>query len=204
MTKPRINIIAVVVAAGVELRKAGREVVGLCPFHVEKTPSFAVNADKNLWYCHGCHEGGDAIAFVMKLYGFGFKDAIKHLRIDGGEYKPKPVDSRKRHAATLLAGWLNQQHLLLGARLRELSQQINIAEQIPNSELVEALNREWEILADLHEDLAQPDCAEALWLARATIEMLTAEIEPEPVDHFQPTVSSPSSLNSQPVESVTI
>ena len=53
-----------VVSRYVTLRQQGREQVGLCPFHAEKTPSFWVNEDKGLFYCHGCHEKGDVIDFI--------------------------------------------------------------------------------------------------------------------------------------------
>lgn len=47
-----------VVGRYVNLRKRGKEFTGLCPFHSEKTPSFTVNEEKGLFYCHGCHQGG--------------------------------------------------------------------------------------------------------------------------------------------------
>lgn len=70
-----------VIGEVVTLRRSGSEHSGLCPFHEEKTPSFFVNSKKNLWYCHGCDTGGDAISFVMKYRGVSYRDA---LNIIGG------------------------------------------------------------------------------------------------------------------------
>jgi len=61
------------------LKKAGRNFVGLCPFHQEKTPSFTVNRDKQIFYCFGCGEGGNVIAFLMKIADKSFPEAIKDL-----------------------------------------------------------------------------------------------------------------------------
>lgn len=63
-----------------DLRRQGAEWVCCCPFHDEKTPSFHVNERKNTYYCHGsCHEGGDAVKFIMKLEGLDFIGAVKFL-----------------------------------------------------------------------------------------------------------------------------
>ena len=81
--------------------------IGLCPFHEEKTPSFTVNEEKQVFYCHGCHVGGDVIRFVELIERTDFKGALKLLGIEGGEYKPKPRDIRKQRAAAMLAAWMN-------------------------------------------------------------------------------------------------
>lgn len=68
-----------VVGEFVPLRKRGRNWVGLCPFHADKDPSFSINEDKQIFYCFGCGEGGDAIKFLMKIQGLGFVEAVKNL-----------------------------------------------------------------------------------------------------------------------------
>lgn len=68
-----------VVAQYVQLKQAGKNFKGLCPFHQEKTPSFMVSPEKQLAYCFGCHKGGDMIAFVEEVEGIEFKDAIEIL-----------------------------------------------------------------------------------------------------------------------------
>jgi DNA primase len=61
------------------LRKAGARLSGRCPFHEEKTPSFSVNAADKLYYCHGCHKGGDMIGFVQDTHGLDFVGAVEWL-----------------------------------------------------------------------------------------------------------------------------
>lgn len=66
---------------GVQLKKAGRQLRGLCPFHEEKTPSFFIDSTKNLWHCQGCHLGGDSIRFIEKIRQCNFVDAVKFLTL---------------------------------------------------------------------------------------------------------------------------
>jgi DNA primase len=63
----------------VTLKKAGRNYLGLCPFHQEKTPSFNVSPEKQIFYCYGCSEGGDVFSFLMKLNHLTFPEALRHL-----------------------------------------------------------------------------------------------------------------------------
>lgn len=76
--KSRLNI-EDVVGQYVQLKKAGKNFKGICPFHNEKTPSFMVSPEKQLAYCFGCHKGGDMIAFIEEVEGVEFKDAVKIL-----------------------------------------------------------------------------------------------------------------------------
>ena len=68
-----------VVGDRVALKKAGKNFVGLCPFHAEKTPSFTVSPDKQMYYCFGCGAGGNVIGFLMKVDGLTFPEAAKTL-----------------------------------------------------------------------------------------------------------------------------
>ena len=61
------------------LRQRGRKFVGLCPFHAEKSPSFTVDADKQLYHCFGCGVGGDVFSLVMEKENLSFPEALKHL-----------------------------------------------------------------------------------------------------------------------------
>lgn len=61
------------------LKKRGRELSGLCPFHTEHTPSFEVNDAKGTYYCHGCGKGGDAITILTSLGGLSFMQALESL-----------------------------------------------------------------------------------------------------------------------------
>jgi hypothetical protein len=73
-----------VVGRVVELKKAGKEFIGLCPFHNESTPSFTVSDGKRFYHCFGCGDHGDAIDFVMKRQGLEFKAAIELLESENG------------------------------------------------------------------------------------------------------------------------
>lgn len=68
-----------IISEEVALKKAGRNFLGLCPFHSEKTPSFTVSPDKQIFYCFGCGAGGNVFSFLMKQHGFSFPEAVKNL-----------------------------------------------------------------------------------------------------------------------------
>ncbi len=72
------NIVEVV-SEHVVLKKAGRNYLGLCPFHAEKTPSFTVSAEKQIFYCFGCHVGGNVFSFLMQREGLAFPEAVRVL-----------------------------------------------------------------------------------------------------------------------------
>ena len=74
----RTDIVALI-GGYVPLRKAGRDSVGLCPFHKEKTPSFTVSPEKQFYHCFGCGASGTAIGFLMKHAGMQFPDAVEEL-----------------------------------------------------------------------------------------------------------------------------
>ena len=73
------NDIVDVISERVRLRKAGRNFTGLCPFHNEKTPSFSVSQEKQIYKCFGCGEAGNVISFVMKDKNLPFIEAVKYL-----------------------------------------------------------------------------------------------------------------------------
>lgn len=68
-----------VVSEYVPLKQKGRRFWGCCPFHNEKTPSFSVDSESQLYYCFGCHKGGTALHFVMEMEHMDFQEAVKHL-----------------------------------------------------------------------------------------------------------------------------
>jgi len=71
--------IVAVISESVLLKKTGKNLVGLCPFHSEKTPSFTVNPQKQIFYCFGCAAGGNVFSFIMKRDGISFPEAAKIL-----------------------------------------------------------------------------------------------------------------------------
>ena len=76
--KTKTDIVSIV-TEHVELKKAGRNYKGLCPFHSEKTPSFMVSPELQIFKCFGCGESGDAISFLQKHEGMDFPEALKYL-----------------------------------------------------------------------------------------------------------------------------
>lgn len=81
--------IAAVVGSRVALKKGGKDLQGLCPFHDEKTPSFTVSPSKNMYYCFGCGAGGDAIKFLEEFEGLSFTEAVESLAATVGMEVPR-------------------------------------------------------------------------------------------------------------------
>ncbi len=89
----------VVIGDYTQLKRAGRNWKGLCPFHTEKTPSFNVMAAENRWYCFGCSEGGDLFDFLRKIEGLTFVEAVESLaRRTGVTLRYEELSSRQRQA----------------------------------------------------------------------------------------------------------
>lgn len=86
------NDIVSVVSSYVELRPKGRRLWGLCPLHGEKTPSFSVSPDKQMFYCFGCHAGGTVIQFIMQMERMSFVEAVKLLANRAGMELPENAD----------------------------------------------------------------------------------------------------------------
>ena len=76
--------IETVISRYVQLKRSGSSVVGLCPFHSEKTPSFHVNPAKQFFHCFGCNAGGDVITFIMKAENLSYVDAVALLAEQAG------------------------------------------------------------------------------------------------------------------------
>ena len=76
--KAGCNIVDVI-GRSVNLKRSGSNYKGVCPFHNEKTPSFVVSEDKQIFTCFGCGQSGDVISFVEKYYNLSFQEAIEKL-----------------------------------------------------------------------------------------------------------------------------
>src|SRR5678809_1721515 len=82
-----VNIVELI-GQSVKLKRRGKDYVGLCPFHQEKSPSFSVNPAKQLFFCYGCKAGGDVFKFVMLRDRVEFKDCLLYT-------SPSPRDRQK-------------------------------------------------------------------------------------------------------------
>ena len=92
------NDIVEVISQYIHLKRSGRNYFGLCPFHNEKSPSFSVSPDKQIFHCFGCGVGGNVISFISKIEGIGFKEAIEVLAEKANIVLPtvdNNVDSKK-------------------------------------------------------------------------------------------------------------
>lgn len=87
------NIVEIV-SDYVTLRQRGKDFKGLCPFHSEKTPSFSVNTERQIFYCFGCHAGGNALTFLMKKENYPFLEALEILAERAGMSLPQKELSR--------------------------------------------------------------------------------------------------------------
>ena len=109
----RIDIVEVV-GRHVELKRGGANMMGLCPFHTEKSPSFSVSPSKQFYHCFGCGASGDAIRFLTEHLGLSFVEAVRDLAQSAGMQVPEEqvsADERERRDT------LRQRRLSLGAVL---------------------------------------------------------------------------------------
>ncbi|UFU01385.1 DNA primase [Radiobacillus kanasensis] len=96
----KANDIVDVIGEYVQLKKQGRNYFGLCPFHGEKTPSFSVTQDKQIFHCFGCGKGGNVVTFLMEIEGFNFTQAIHFLADKSGHVLPKEMQTSSRQEQT--------------------------------------------------------------------------------------------------------
>ena len=96
----RKNDLVELIGESVHLKRSGSNYTGLCPFHNEKTPSFHVSGAKQLYYCFGCHAGGNAVTFLMDYHNYTFPEALEFLAQRAGVDLPKEELSKAQKEAS--------------------------------------------------------------------------------------------------------
>ena len=95
------NDIVDVISGYVKLQKKGASYFGLCPFHNEKSPSFSVSGQKQMYYCFGCGAGGNVFTFLMEYENYSFQDAVKALAQRAGVSLPQEESPQHKKEASL-------------------------------------------------------------------------------------------------------
>lgn len=103
--RQRVDIVELVREYVPALKQAGRNYKACCPFHQEKTPSFTVTPDKQIFHCFGCQAGGDAFSFLMRVEGLSYPEAVKRLgeRVGVRVEQPEDDDPRLKELSRLRA-----------------------------------------------------------------------------------------------------
>ena len=110
-----------IISESVILKKSGRHFFGLCPFHSEKTPSFSVNASKQIFHCFGCSAGGNVLSYIMKYHGITFPEAAKMVaRKYNIAIETKDIDPAKRKAFHLKESLFRLNKTVMGIYFDEL------------------------------------------------------------------------------------
>ena len=95
--KKDVSVERLAEARGIKLRRQGADLIGLCPFHADRTPSLVITPAKNLWHCLGaCGRGGDVIEWVMRAEGISFRHAVELLRKDHLPLAASPIQPVKQ------------------------------------------------------------------------------------------------------------
>lgn len=162
---PKPDILNVLQAEGVEIKQCGRNFVGLCPFHPEKTPSFTVNPAKKLFKCFGCGEAGGVIGLIQKLRGLSFKDACTYLGISGGvvkQVKPSPLELKKREAMQKFRRWIQLYRRAICELLR-LANRIDLQIEKPEHLELPGISEMYlrKFIYEYHLDILNGGCDEA-------------------------------------------
>ena len=97
-----------IISRNVKLQKRGNNLIGLCPFHSEKTPSFSVAPSKQIYHCFGCNNGGNVFSFIMEYQKVSFPEAVKSI----ADYYNIPIQLDKENIKTELFSSLYEIHEL--------------------------------------------------------------------------------------------
>ena len=133
----------------VRLSRKGSTLMGVCPFHEERTGSFSVSPGKNLFHCFSCNRGGDAITFIMEKENLSFMEAIEllakrhNISIEYVEGQDKEQTAKIRHKETLLATLGHVQDFFVGSLLVPDSDESRLAREYAYGRWPETEVRSW-------------------------------------------------------------
>jgi DNA primase len=164
-----------IVGRYVQLKKAGANYSGLCPFHAEKSPSFTVSPTKQFYHCFGCGKNGNAISFLMEHAGMGFIDAVKDLAAqynmqvpDDGrspEDKARAAEARQKQATLTdvleKAGSAYRKHLRTSQRAIDYFKGRGVSGEVAKRFGLGYAPEGWRSLASVFPDYADPLLAES-------------------------------------------
>ncbi|MBU4455297.1 DNA primase [Patescibacteria group bacterium] len=141
--KSRLDIVEVI-REYIQLKPAGINFRALCPFHREKTPSFMVSPEKQIWHCFGCQEGGDIFSFVMKIEGISFVEALRMLASKAG-VKLAAQDPKTASRRNMLLDIVELSSKYYHKILTESGQAKSAREYLTGRGLTEETIEEWRI-----------------------------------------------------------
>jgi len=148
--KREISVERLAEARGIQLRRSGRSLMGLCPFHKDTNPSLSIDPVKNEWHCFGCGRGGDVIEWVKYAEGVSFNHAVELLKRDyfpsaARGTEPPPKESSVKKLPPLFTPAVNDQQALKivvnyyheTLKQSPLAQQYLVKRGLQSAELVE-------------------------------------------------------------------
>lgn len=172
--------IADIVGRHVTLRKRGANLIGLCPFHGEKTPSFTVSPTKQFYHCFGCGVSGNAISFYIQYLGVSFPEAVRTLAQEVGLQVPQSpkspeqrrIEKERQKVRTLHEHFLHQAQQFYQSQLRQSLPALNYLRQrgikpetIQKFDLGWAPD-EWQALARVFDNYQRPELLETGLIAQ--------------------------------------
>ncbi|MDP2753594.1 MAG: CHC2 zinc finger domain-containing protein, partial [Nitrospirota bacterium] len=128
----------------IQLKPAGINFRALCPFHREKTPSFMVSPEKQIWHCFGCQEGGDIFSFIMKMEGVSFVEALRMLAPKAG-VKLAAQDTKTASQRNMLLDIVELSSKYYHKILTESGQAKAVREYLAERGLTEETIEEWRV-----------------------------------------------------------
>jgi CHC2 zinc finger len=170
IAKPNI---LTVIGQRIELRRAGKEHVGLCPFHHDRRPSLYVNEAKEVFLCRSCGEHGDVVDFVMKIDGLTFPEAKRALGVTPGCAPRPPLTLSRKRAAEVAASWVNEQRAKFNVMIADAMKQRDLSDEFGDFKLAEILDRELTMFRGFYDALKYPRGAAEMLALKQSIERIT-------------------------------